>query len=177
VTRSGFRYQPFYCEENVWQLLGDARLAERAMSAVFVSNAAKSVAMWHQRAAPPGETVVWDYHVTALAEAPLEIWDLDTDLGLPVPLSDYLEASFGEGPPELAPSFRVVERDELFRTFASDRAHMKDARGRFVKPPPPWPAIGGPDAVSNLMRFVEMNAPFAGEVRSLESMLRLARGI
>ena len=167
-------YCPYYCEENVFHLAREPVLRGRAREVVFISNAERSCAMWHQRAAVKrGWPILWDYHVVLLVGAPWEVWDLDTTLGMPAPAADYLRRSFraGELPEELAPRFRVVGADALAATFASDRSHMRLPDGRFRKPPPPWPPIGAPGAEANLMRFVDMEAPFLGEVLDLGGML------
>jgi hypothetical protein len=172
VNDAAFRYQPYYCEENVWQLCGDAALAGRRLDVVFVSNPAREVAMWHQRAASPGEAIIWDYHVLVLAHDPAEVWDLDTDLGMRIAARDYFAASFRAGvEARFAPRFRVVEASEFRRAFASDRSHMRRADGTFVMPPPPWPPIGERGARSNLADFVDTEAPFLGELESLDTMI------
>src|SRR5262249_37200429 len=161
-------YQPFYCEENVYHLAGEPLFAERPREVVFISNAAGACAMWHQRAAPrPGRPTLWDYHVVLLAADPWEVWDLDTTLGLPVPASLYLERSFRPDlPEEYLPRFRRIDAELFQERFASDRSHMLLSDGRFRKPPPPWPAIGGA-AEPNLMRFVDMETPFLGKILDL----------
>ena len=166
------RYAPFYCEENVFHLAGEPLLAGRPRRVVFVSNAARRVAMWEQRAAGgPGQAMLWDYHVVLLAAYPWEVWDLDTLLGFPVPAGEYLDASFRAGLREAyMPRFRVVDADLFVATFASDRSHMRRRDGRWKKPPPPWPPIGAPGAEANLMRFVDVTAPFLGEVMDLEGL-------
>lgn len=167
-------YQPYYCEENVFHLCQSPVLAGRAKSAVFASGARGGCVMWHQRAAPrPGAALFWDYHVFVLAEAPWEVWDLDTTLGCPVPAARYFERSFRDGlPPDLAPIFRVVAADELRATLASDRSHMRKADGRYERPPPPWPPVSPPERGSNLERFIDMSDAVAGEVLSLAALCR-----
>ena len=166
-------YQPFYCEENVFHLAREPQLAGRPREVVFISNAERSCPMWHQRAAVrPGWPILWDYHVVLLCAEPWEIWDPDTTLGFPAPAAEYLRRSFRDGLGEdLAPRFRVVEAGVFAATFASDRAHMRASSGRYKKAPPPWPAIGEPGAEPNLMRFVDMEAPFHGEVLDLRGLL------
>jgi hypothetical protein len=129
--------------------------------------------MWNQRAAGrPGRAMVWDYHVVVLARDPWEIWDLDTFLGCPVPAADYLRGSFHPAvPPEYHPRFRLVDAEPFAASFASDRSHMRRRDGRYKKPPPPWPPIGAPERESNLMRFVDVEAPFLGEVLDLDELL------
>jgi len=139
---------------------------------VFISNAARSCAVWHQRASVrSGWPILWDYHVVLLVAAPWEIWDLDTTLDMPSPAAHYLRRTFRDGvPDDVAPRFRLVAADVFARTFASDRSHMRAPGGRYKKPPPLWPPIGPPGAEPNLARFVDMAAPFLGEVLDLRAL-------
>lgn len=134
--------------------------------------------MWNQRAAGrPGRALVWDYHVVVLARDPWEIWDLDTFLGCPVPAAEYLLHTFHPTlPAEYAPRFRLVEADTFAAAFASDRSHMRTLDGRWQKPPPPWPPIGAPERESNLLRFVDVEAPFLGEVLDLRQLFARISG-
>ncbi len=162
----------------MFHLASEPILAGRPREVVFISNAARSCAVWHQRAsARPGWPLLWDYHVVLLVGAPWEVWDLDTTLPVPSPAVDYLRHSFSDHvPADVAPRFRVVEAGVFAAGFASDRSHMRDARGRYRAPPPPWPPIGAPGAEANLMRFVDMETPFLGEVLDLPALhARLAR--
>ena len=166
------RYQPFYCEENVFHLSAEPLVAHRPREIVFISNADRACVMWHQRAArKPGAPLVWDYHVVLLVGAPWEIWDLDTSLGFPVPAAKYLARSFrADLPASYLPVFRVVEASAFTAAFASDRSHMRGPDGRWLRAPPPWPAIGSPGAAPNLRRFVDVTFPFLGEVLDLGAM-------
>jgi protein N-terminal glutamine amidohydrolase len=170
-----FRHHPFYCEENVFHLCREPHFAGRSPAAVFVTGEAGFCLMWHQRQAKrPGQPITWDYHVFLLARAPWEVWDLDSDLGAPIPASTYLRESFRPElplPAQFSPRFRLVGRQELETTFASDRSHMRTASGRFQKPPPPWPPIGGEGATSSLARFLDMEDPIAGEILGLAALL------
>lgn len=167
-----FEPTPYYCEENVWHLCADPRVTGEPRAVLVISNPSRTLAMAHQRAAPrPGVPVVWDYHVVLAARGPgpegWAIWDPDCTLGMPVPLQVYLRASFGypEGLPEpYAARFRVIEAGLYCRTLATDRSHMLDEEGHYRVPPPPWPAIG---EGSNLMRLIDMDDPFVGEVVEL----------
>lgn len=167
------KYHAYYCEENVWHLCADPRLAAHPRAAILVSNPARTVAVAYQRAAPrPELPIVWDYHVVLAARDPqgLSIWDLDTTLGMPVPLLDYLGRSLawphGFAPPHEA-RFRVLEAGRYREVLCTDRSHMRDAAGRYRVPPPPWPAIG---TGTNLMRLVDMDDPIAGEVVALAEL-------
>jgi len=169
------RYQPFYCEENIFYLCQDPRFAARSPEALFVSGTSGECVMWRQKqAGRPGAAMSWDYHVILLVQDPWEIWDFDTSLGFPVPAAEYLRWSFRpdvELPAEVAPYFRIVEAKELVATFASDRSHMRKRGGEFQKAPPPWPTIGAEGVASNLRRFIAMEDRIAGEVVSLATLL------
>lgn len=168
-----FHPVPYYCEENVWHLCHDPRVTHRPRAVLIISNASRCVAVGAQRAAPdPSSPVLWDYHVVLVAREHQgwSVWDVDTTLGLPVPLSVYLEASFAlpEGYGEaLAPYFRVVEASRYRSTLATDRRHMQDAQGHYQAPPPPWPVIG---TGSNLMRLIDMNDPIVGTIVDLDGV-------
>ena len=170
-----FRYQPYYCEENVFHLCQDARFAGRDPAAVFVSGLGGACVMWHQQLAScHTSSISWDYHVFLLAREPWEVWDFDTVLGLPVPAAKYLRESFRPEIPladEYVPHFRVVRAPALAAVFASDRSHMRDPDGHFYKAPPSWSPIGPAGAPSNLARFTAMTDPIAGEVLGLPALL------
>jgi len=160
-----FRYCPYFCEENLWHLCSDEQVTipvpER--SAVILSNGARRVFMQHQRAGE-GEALLWDYHAVLLAGG--KIWDLDTTLGCPIDVDPWVQKSFLPRRAGFEPQFRVVDAPTYLSTFASDRSHMLDPRGVPLKPFPSWPRIG---QGMNLMRFVDMEKPFVGEVLDLES--------
>ena len=170
------RYAPYFCEENVWQLLADPRLFTREAYAVVITNRERQVAMWAQRAAlVPDTPVVWDYHVVAVARggAGFEVWDLDCTAGCPLAFPRWRELSFDvarEIPEDLAPLFRVVDAREYRARFASDRAHMRGADGTLLQEPPPWDPILPDGEPPNLQRFIDVDEPFLGEVLDLEAL-------
>lgn len=187
------RYQPFYCEENVWWLCQHPRLAAGERLAVFIANAAGRCALWQQRLAQPGQLVVWDYHVV-LFHRPQEVddptsssdsargwrvWDLDSRLPLPVPLDRYLAQTFrplaAEGG-HLAPRFRLVEAERLLAIFSTDRGHMRDGRGGWLHPPPPWSAPVAPGQRANLARFIDPADTIAGQIYDRAALERLLLG-
>jgi hypothetical protein len=164
-------YQPFYCEENVWHLCQRPELTGRA-SALFISNANRTCALWNQRAANPGDPVVWDYHVVAVSLAEGLIWDLDTRLPLPVPLRAYLDGTFTKDPrlPDaLAPLFRLIDGSEYVASLVSDRSHMLNDEGEYREPPPAWDPIGA-ERADTLQRFIDMEAETIGEVLTLSEL-------
>lgn len=147
-------HQPFWCEENIWHLTADPRVADRAREVWLISNPERRVAMWAQRAAPSAEMpVVWDYHVVLLArgERGAELWDLDHTGPCPRPVTDWLAASFAPldglaALKPLQPRFRVITAEVYRSSFASDRRHMRSEDGAWSAPPPPWEPICGPRA-------------------------------
>lgn len=171
------KYHPRYCEENVWHLLGDAEPLELAEAfAVVISNPRGRVAMWHQREVEPGEVIAWDYHVVVIAESETggqwQLWDFDTRLGFPIDLHVYLLSSFatvGIQPPEFDPLFRVLPAADFRAHLCSDRSHMRDERGEWLRPPPPWPMIG--TGQPNLNRLRDMSDPFLGEITDLRGLI------
>lgn len=168
-------YAAFFCEENVWHLARWPGLPEGRRNVLFVSNPGRSVALWQQRAAPaPEEPVVWDYHVILAVdtERGTRIFDLDCTLGLDLDAREYLRATFLRVPPAFAPRFRLIEASTFVEQFASDRRHMRDPTGAPLQPFPPWPEIG---QGHNLEQFLDMQAPFLGEVLDLEALHRRIR--
>ena len=156
------KYQPFYCEENVWHLAAEMR--GRGARVVFISNENRVCALWKQRV---GDPVVWDYHVVLWCDG--MIYDRDSRLPCPVALEDWIAGTFPIPLPEhFAPLFRVVDADRFLDVFASDRSHMRTEKG-WQKPPPPWPPIG---AGMNLMQFVDMRGEYEGVVVDLGGLRR-----
>ena len=140
----GFRYSPFYCEENAWWLCDEPEIRAGNAEVLFVFNNIGYCPFAEQQAAPPGQFIWWDYHVVVL-DASKRIWDLDTRLGLPVPVQSWLSGTFPFADrlaPDLEPRFRLLASTDYRRNFASDRTHMRKPDGRWRSPPPPWPPIG-----------------------------------
>ncbi|KPV75681.1 uncharacterized protein RHOBADRAFT_43103 [Rhodotorula graminis WP1] len=142
-------YTPFYCEENVYQLLATLQGSPRFSRsfAVFVSNLDRHALLFQQQAShqgpDQGHYVVWDYHVVAVAMeraggepqqvAPERVVVLDRDsrLGAVVPMREYVAQTFrpdlfrdGVLEPTLRSRFRVVPGKTFLESFASDRSHM-----------------------------------------------------
>lgn len=166
--RRAQRYQPFFCEENVWHLLQAEGLPE-PRAALFVSNRERTVAMWGQRAGT--DPVLWDYHVVLLLPRAGLVVDLDDRKAAAWPVQDWLLHAFrADAGPALQPRFRLVQAAEFLRVFSSDRSHMLDARGLPRQPLPPWPAPFDPARGMNLMRFVDLDDAIAGLVTDAEGL-------
>ncbi len=170
-----FPYQPYYCEENIWQLCGHEVLEGWERYAVFVSNPTRTVALWGQRAAlEPEYPIVWDYHVIGLVReevvSPWLVLDLDTEFGFPLDATLYLQQTFfgSEQWPELyLPMFRVIPAQEYRAVFSSDRSHMLDEVGQYKKTPPPWPSIQTTEGNNSLPSFITMTEDSVGRVMNL----------
>jgi hypothetical protein len=169
--RGARAYQPFFCEENVWRLLHDGALPEPG-AAWFVTNRARRVAMWGQRAARQ-DPILWDYHVVAWLPQRGVVVDLDDRAQVVRPLAAWLAHAFRGSDPQLQPAFRVVPRDELLATFSSDRRHMRDDRGRELQPFPDWPAPFREALGHTLPRFLDLDDAIAGVVTDLAGARRL----
>jgi len=174
------KYKPFYCEENVWHLASYRGLARRSCHVAILSNQEQGVAMWGQRAAAEErQPVVWDYHVVLLAEAAegdgWEVLDLDCSRGWPLTLEEWLETSFPYGeevPDEYVPAFRIMEAEVYRETLSSDRSHMRDDQGEWIKEPPPWSPILDRDRGMNLPDLIDMRLDDPGEIASFEAFRR-----
>lgn len=155
-------YAPYYCEENVWQLLHDERLRHQEGWALVVTNPARQVALWAQRAAPVvGTPVVWDYHVVAIVrDGPhIVVWDLDSVAGCPASFDHWFTETVRPTlllPEEFHPQFRLVPASEYLLRFSSTRAHMRNEQGAFVVAPPPWPCIVAGAAPLSLQHLLDL---------------------
>lgn len=141
-------YQPFWCEENCWHLAADPAIGEGERLVLILSGSSGNVACWAQRAAEPGEVVLWDYHVVlaVLSADHWLVWDQDTRLGCPLPAEAWLTGTFPlpeHVPARFSPRFLVLPAADYRRDLHSDRSHMRTADGGWQHPPPPWPLIGG----------------------------------
>ncbi|MCG6941737.1 MAG: hypothetical protein LJE69_10880 [Thiohalocapsa sp.] len=167
---TGFRYQPFYCEENAWWLCAEPALGDGPRHVVFLMNRQGACPLAAQKAAPPGGLCWWDYHVVLL-DGSARIWDLDSRLGCPVPAGRWLTGSFPsieQLPSALQPLFRLVPAADYRADFASDRSHMRSADGGWLHPPPSWPPIG---TGMNLPSYRSTVAGGPGELLDWQQML------
>ncbi|HUW40774.1 MAG TPA: hypothetical protein VMV90_07160 [Rectinemataceae bacterium] len=180
IERGELDYAPYYCEENVWRLLGRESLKSLRAWALLISNAERRVVFMRQRSGRPVDGLVqWDYHVVALVEGGLEgylVLDLDSDLQFPCPLGAYLEASFPvDVQSAQAPRFRAMSARDYVVNLVSDRSHMRRPDGSYLAPPPPWAHPGAPRAAkNNLLEWADMGLKKPGNLLSLEALRSIA---
>ncbi|XP_068521527.1 protein N-terminal glutamine amidohydrolase-like isoform X5 [Anas acuta] len=114
---------------------------------IRIPSGEQKVPLWKQKSGHGDEPVVWDYHVILLHVSGGEqnfIYDLDTVLPFPCPFDVYSTEAFRLDDslhPEFHRKIRMIRADLYLETFASDRSHMKDAGGKWQKPPPSYPCI------------------------------------
>ncbi|HIO91508.1 MAG TPA: hypothetical protein EYG68_01530 [Leucothrix mucor] len=170
MSKINYKYQAYYCEENIWQL---AKQRDESDGEVwFIINPNKSVATAMQQAATDQAFVVWDYHV--IYYSPTEgIFDLDTLCDFPCEPQQYLQASFLDFLPyldeEYAPYFRVVSAQDYLNNFSSDRTHMLDESGEYSATPPPWNLIG---KEHNLAAYSDFYDKEFGNILSLNQLIK-----
>lgn len=157
----------------MWHLCADPSVGATHREVWVIANDAGTTALWHQRAgSSPEGLVVWDYHVVlATFDEPAgRVWDLDSTLGLDVPAIDYVTATFRPVPPPLRPKFRRLPADLYREVLRTDRRHMLDAKGNYLRPPPAWPPPTDADEPHNLHRLADMKDPFVGDIVDLPSL-------
>jgi hypothetical protein len=179
-TEHNHAYTAYYCEENIWHLSQEALFQAGSIYVVFISNARYSCPLWYQRACPvEQEPVLWDYHVILLndrAGQGWEVWDLDTLLGLPVPLHEYLTSTFlpnGALVPTFEPMFKLIDAQVYRNSFHSDRSHMRKPDGTWLVRPPDWTPISAKpgNPVISLQELADMNNTAHGQVLDLFQLL------
>ncbi len=147
-------------------LLNSDAMAEKDSYAVLISNEAKNVVIFEQQSETEHDVVFWDYHVAALERNGLKskIWDFNTKLDVPCSANEWLSASFQNAsmPEKYWSSFRVVPREVFLRSFVSDRSHMLNPDGSYMKTPPPWDRIG--KGRPNLLQYLDMEDESLGTV-------------
>jgi hypothetical protein len=151
---SNYPYTALFCEENIWQLvqvlIKEGRPVEQ-LEVALLCNQQGHLALRSQKLAPPGEYIVWDYHVILIDREHAEVYDFDTRLDFPVSISAYLSSTLPDPsivPEAYLPAFRVIPAQDYLERFCSDRSHMlgKIPESEF----PDWPLIEcgqGGDAV------------------------------
>ncbi|KAH0617459.1 hypothetical protein JD844_015710 [Phrynosoma platyrhinos] len=194
---SGCVYTSCYCEENVWKLCEYIQRQNQypleEFYAVFISNDRRMVPLWKQQAGCGEQPVIWNftmsltYRITTLFcfMWQVEIRTLFMILTLcflsPAPLTLILKRLLNQTALlvldievfGLFRKVRLVQADVYLKTFASDRSHMKDASGNWLKPPPLYPCIETADFKMNLDDFISMNPDVGwGSVFSLPDFVQ-----
>lgn len=171
-----FDYTACYCEENIWHLCRHPAVSGADKKVVWISSESGVCPLWHQRAAQSvDQPVWWDYHVILLVNnGEWLVWDLDTTLTMPISASTYIDRTFAShqsGSSVFDPLFRVMDADYYRREFASDRSHMRDARGQWQAPPPAWDVIL--PHTSTFPDMVDFRSSLHGELLSLPQLRTL----
>ena len=182
---SSTRYHPFYCEENLWWWCRTLSPGELARAHVLIiSNPERRAAVGLQRLGkPPGDFMVWDYHVVGhlQTESSPQLIDFDTSAE-----TTTLDAAWWFTTQERLlewvvdeyhPLMRPIEGRRYLSDFSSTRRHMLDDAGQFIRPEPPWDPI---QAESNDLSDIEgLLRPDAAEgwyaIHELAQILRLKR--
>ena len=160
-------YTSCYCEENIWHLCDKIKksncLKENHKAyVIFISNENRAVPLWNQASSQSEEgLVIWDYHVILIIKTNTasEVYDLDTSLPYPCDFQSYTKATFKSDENILEQfhrKFRVIPFEDYLLNFASDRHHMKDDKGQWIKPPPEYPCIQTPNCRNNIDEFISM---------------------
>jgi hypothetical protein len=165
---SPLRYQPYYCEENIWQLCQHPQYLGGEV--IFISSYGDHFPMLYQEGSEhPSSPIFWDYHVVLLKDG--YIHDFNSTLPFSTSIKEYFERSFIDESlltPIQKPMFRVLLATDYVEFFLSDRRHMKTA-DNWDAPPPDWPMIS--ETTSNLHRFIDMRDLEFGRVLCATELL------
>lgn len=156
--RSDYVYQPYFCEENIWQLAAEISKDDCRfpVCVLFFINSQHSVLMAHQVALGPNQTGCWDYHVVLWLPQQNCIVDFDSSIGFQTGTSEYFSRSFpGQefADSDYLPSVRIIKGSDYLEFFCSDRSHMIDSAGHPMAPFPSWPPMA---CQSNSLRLADL---------------------
>lgn len=171
--REHYRYQPSYCEENIWHLCQQPEF-QHSDVIVMASKGRFFPIRCQRKANTPTEPLLWDYHVVLLwhvAPDARYILDFDTTLAFCTPIADYFRQAFLDESllkPRFVPLFRVMPSKEYAEKLLSDRRHMRDEYGWLVEPPP-WPPTSITE--SNLHKFTDMSDADYGRILTATQVL------
>jgi len=164
MDRSAFRYQAYFCEENIWHFArqylkinsnapssDDPSAGDLRYFVLFFINESRQVSLMNQSVFGDDGIGVWDYHVVFFDASKRLIFDFDTMLPFPVDARTYIQGTFPEThfrstaqiqslSVETA-RIRTVPADDYIAHFSSDRAHMRDEKGLMLETFPLWEAI------------------------------------
>ena len=171
-----YPYTALFCEENIWQLVHalqeHGRSAEQ-MDVVLLCNQQAQLAIRNQKLAPPGEYIVWDYHVILIDREYDHIYDFDSRLDFPVSISTYLTSTLPDPsivPEPYLPAFRVIPAQDYLGRFCSGRSHMlgKIPDSEF----PDWPLIEcSQDDAARLDQYWDIRLDIPGTSRLSQAEL------
>jgi hypothetical protein len=132
-------YQPFYCEENIWQLCKHPYFKKAAVEVIFMLPKHKEfIAVWQSKMSKAEQPILWDYHVVLHDINAKVIYDFDTLLPFPIDAEKYFFHTFSLVYPAYLPLFKVFQQEDFALNFFSDRTHMQNKKGKWLKPPPEW---------------------------------------
>ena len=142
-------YHPFYCEENLWwwsnSLSSDA--LDQAYVLIISNNERRAAVGLQRLGKPPGDFMVWDYHVVGLLRSATESKLVDFDTSVE---STTMDAQWWFNTQERLlelvvedyhPRFRPIPARHYLNEFSSSRQHMLGADGKYIHPVPAWPCI------------------------------------
>ena len=146
---SSTRYHPFYCEENLWWWCKS--LSSDALDNAFVliiSNPERRAAVGLQRLGrPPGDFMVWDYHVVGILQSATGAYLVDFDTSAESMTMDARwwfdtqEQLLTLVVDDYQPQFRPIPARSYLEKFSSSRRHMLREDGSYLQPAPHWPCI------------------------------------
>lgn len=188
MDRSAFRYQAYFCEENIWHFARQyLKINSNASSpdepsagdlryfVLFFINESRQVSLMNQSVFGDDGIGVWDYHVVFFDASKQLIFDFDTMLPFPVDARTYIRGTFPEthfpSPAQIqslsieAARIRTVPADDYIAHFSSDRAHMLDENGLALESFPQWDAIRSNDLPVDLKSYWNVDQQIvAGDV-------------
>lgn len=176
MDRSAFRYQAYFCEENIWHFANEYLKTNSEQSSqddkicfnarffvLFFINATRKVTLLNQRVFGNDGIGIWDYHVVFFDGDKRLIFDFDTVLPFPSDAKMYLQETFPEThfsseevlqSLEMAPArIRIIPADQYVAHFSSDRSHMLDKNGLPIETFPAWDAIRSDDQPVDLKSY------------------------
>ncbi|ULU11530.1 hypothetical protein L3Y34_015157 [Caenorhabditis briggsae] len=161
-------YQSCYCEENVYKLLEKLKPNLDDFFAVLISNDIKMIPLWKQKAErDPESFVLWDYHVITISknsDGSAKVYDFDSWIDWGVDFQTYWNQTMNEDEmkqfrEKYRRKFRIIPARIYLSLLSSDRSHMLNPDGTYMKPPPEWPLIQN-STNSNLMNLIDMKLEF-----------------
>uniref|UniRef100_A0A7S4NPV1 Protein N-terminal glutamine amidohydrolase n=1 Tax=Paramoeba aestuarina TaxID=180227 RepID=A0A7S4NPV1_9EUKA len=195
LEKNQIEYTSCFCEENIWQACkwlkeNSPRHYENSF-AILVTNKNETIPIaCHSSEAH--KIVVWDYHVLLLTKS-LEsnsfvVVDFDykdpdeieqgrkegeekkRKWSLSCPMLRYCENALRvrfQLREEFERMYRVIPGPTYFANFFSDRMHMKDEKGGWLKPPPSYPCINE----NNPQRDPKYSLPMLRNMKNVDDML------